>query len=155
VTSRAPAADRRAAESGATLIEVLVAVVIMGLAFVIIVGGIGIAIIGSETQKERAATDVALRTAAETIDYAPCPADAAAYAAQLPTITDFTLAVTRVSYWNRTANTFEETCPTPDAGLHLIELRATPTSGRTRCKVDNVGGPATCEPLQIVKRRPS
>lgn len=150
--------DRRSPrpERGSTLIELLLAVAIMGIAFVIIVGGIATAILGSETQKEQAATDVARRTAAESITYLPCPAAGVAdYQAQLAPVmsanTGITIAVTNVSYWDTTANKFlAGACA--DSGLHLIELRASPTTGKTRCSL--VAGPGACEPLQVVKRRP-
>lgn len=131
-------------ESGSTLIEVLVAVVIMGVAFVVIVGGIGTAIIGSDLQKDQAGADVALRTAGENLVYACPPSAPANYQAQLAPVTGFTLTVAEVSYWNPDTNSFELDLTCQDTGLHLVKLSATPTSGRAP-------EPVT---LEIVKRRP-
>jgi len=134
-------------EAGDTLIEVLVAVVIMGIAFVIIVGGIATAIMGSDLQKQQAGADLALRTAAERISeelaYQPC---ATTYSPSSGPIPGFKLTVT-VSYWARNENKFESSlpsCPAEDDGLQMIKLEATSNSGRAP-------SPAT---LNIVKRRP-
>jgi type II secretory pathway pseudopilin PulG len=158
VSSVSPAPGPEDGESGATLIELLVAIVIMGLAFVIIVGGIATAILGSETQKETTAADVALRTAAEKLAYTECPVEppgtGADYAAQLPDVPDFVIAVTNVSYWNG-ADQYTTDAAFCDRGLHLVELRASPIHGKTKCTFVAVGAQAaTCEPLQVVKRRP-
>ena len=136
--------NRRRDESGATLIEVLVAVVIMGIAFVVIVGGIGTAIIGSDLQRQRATADVALRTAAERIvgeiPYTPCATSADYVPAAVPGVE---VTVTAVSYWNKDDNTFVTT-PCSDSGLQLIELSAVATSGRQTIP----------DTLRVVKRRP-
>lgn len=132
-------------EAGATLIEVLVAVVIMGLAFVVIVGGIGTAILGSDLQQQRASIDAALRSAAEQMSYVACPPTGEPdYQGQLAAVTadGVELSVTQVSYWNGTAFVASATClPT---SLHLIGLRASSTSGRA----------SSPETLDVVKRRP-
>ena len=131
-------------ESGETLIEVLVAVVIMGIAFVVIIGGIGTAIIGADVQKQQAGTDVALRSAAETITYLSCPGTGDPdYEAQLGPVDGFLLEVTSVSYWNEDRNAFESG-PCLDSGLQLIRLSATST-GPGRQATDS---------LDVVKRRP-
>ena len=138
MTASPPRAPRPGSEAGATLIELLMAVVIMSIAFVIIIGGIAAAILGSDLQKQEAGADVALRTAAEKISYTAC---APTYAAD--PVDGFTLTVTNVSYWNPGTNAFEPTCPA-DTGLQLVELTATSTSGRA----------PSPEKLQVVKRRP-
>lgn len=132
-------------EPGETLIEVLVAVAIMGLAFVVILGGIGTAIIGADVQKQQAGADLALRSAAETITYQPC---AASYPDQTPP--GFVVEVTRVSYWDPGSNQFDvdppASCSPPspsDSGLQLLDLTVTSASGRP-----------TSETLQVVKRQP-
>ena len=132
-------------EAGDTLIEVLVAMVIMGIAFVIIVGGIATAIIGSDFQKQQAGADVALRTAAEAMPYQPCPATYVPDSVQ-----GFDLTAS-VNYWNTTSKKFDwnfdlDGCPAVDIGLQLVTLTATPspTSGRA----------ASPQELQVVKRGP-
>lgn len=119
----------------------------MGIAFVVIVGGIGTAIIGSDLQNQRATADVALRTAAERIvgelPYAPCATSASYVPAVVPGVD---VTVTSVSYWDQVGNTFVTVAPDPcsDSGLQLIELSAVATSGRQ----------ATPDTLRVVKRKP-
>lgn len=139
MTRPGPGLERRIGpESGATLVEVLVAVVIMGIAFVIIVGGIATAIIGSEKQRQQAGAEVVLRTAAESLDYTPC---ATTYTPG--PVTGFVVSVTGVSHWNPATNAFDSTCAA-DTGLQLVELSAVSTTGRG----------ASPETLRVVKRRP-
>ena len=133
-------------EAGDTLIEVLVAMVIMGIAFVIIVGGIGTAILGSNLQKQQAGADVALRTAAEAMPYQPCPAT------YVPgSVPGFDLTAT-VNYWNTSTKKFDleaadlDDCPVVDIGLQLVTLTATP--------VPTGGRAASPQELQFVKRGP-
>lgn len=130
-------------ESGSSLIEVLIAVAIMGVAFVVVVGGIGTAIIGTDVQTKQAEGDAALRTEAETlasVAYEPC-ATPSSYAVG-PAV-----AVTGISYWvpgsPGTPDKFVTACPPTDNGLQLIELTTVPGSSRQ--------APAT---LRVVKRRP-
>ncbi len=145
MTGRRSAAGQSRGESGSTLIEVLVAVVIMGIAFVVIVGGIGTAIIGSDLQKQKAGADVALRTAAEKLPYLGCPGTVADYQGQVAPVTGFNLTVTAVSYWDGGANKFMPPGPScSDTGLQLIVLSAVATSGRQ----------PSPETLRVVKRRP-
>jgi type II secretory pathway pseudopilin PulG len=134
-------ADR---EAGDTLIEVLVAVVIMGIAFVVIVGGIGTAIIGAAVQQNQATADSVLKTAAETVTgetaYKPCatPTDYPPPAAPA----GFSTLVTSVAFWNPTSNLFDTACTT-DSGLQLVTLTVSST---------NVHAPATAT-LEVVKRQ--
>jgi prepilin-type N-terminal cleavage/methylation domain-containing protein len=137
----------RRSEAGTTLIELLVALAIMGIAFVTVIGGIGTAIIGAGTQKQQASTTVVLRTAAEALTWQPC-ATPATYqgAAAPPPAAGFTISVTKVQQWDRAANVFtaDPACtPATDAGLELIEL----TVASTR-------RPVVTQTLQVVKAQP-
>ncbi|HUR18527.1 MAG TPA: type II secretion system protein [Acidimicrobiales bacterium] len=146
------------AEGGSTLIELLVAIVIMGIAFVVIVGGIGTAIIGADSQKQQAGADVVARSAAEAItaqDYRPCTAtDPPDYPFTPPSGSGIDVTTTPVSYWNPGTNQFQPTCPDPDGmgplpvadtGLQLITVKATSSSGTKRPSEETV---------KLVKRRP-
>ncbi len=138
--------SRAGSERGTTLIEALVAVTIMGVTFVVIVGGIGTAIIGTDIQTKQADGDAALRTEAERVasdgvGYQPC-ATVTHY-----NVVDPSVEVTRVSYWvpgtPGTPDKFQDSCPSIDHGLQLIELTTVPTSSRQP--------PSS---LRVVKRRP-
>jgi prepilin-type N-terminal cleavage/methylation domain-containing protein len=69
-TSRLERSDR-----GFTLIESLVTMVIVGIAFVVFVGGMGTAIIASDVHRKEAVSDAAVRNLAEAVkasDYVDC-----------------------------------------------------------------------------------
>ena len=151
--------QRAHGESGDTLIEVLVALFIMGLTFTVIVGGIGTAIIGAALQQNTTTVDSLIRSAADQVasasnTYIPCAEDSADAAAdskgtyQLPTPpTGFGVSITSVGYWNATTNTFDVHPPTcNDSGLQLITLSATTTSA-------DVHTPRAVT-LDVVKRHP-
>lgn len=146
-------------EAGTTLIELLVTIAIMGIAFVGVLGGIGTAIIGTDVQRKDSTSGVVLTSAAEkltadTVTYQPC-ANAAYFTSFLPTTTPgFLVEVTRVSLWDGKpdassrfvdVSTIAPCGADDDKGLQLIELTLTPAGPRST-------GP---EVLQVVKRRPS
>lgn len=114
-------------EAGTTLIELLVAVAIMGIAFVTIIGGIGAAIIGADAQKQHAGAGVVLRTAAEAATYQPCATAATYDTTVLPTPPPgFAVSVSQVSQWNAVTNVFEPPpAPCTPSGVELIELTVT------------------------------
>lgn len=153
MTTAGSSRDSADSERGATLVELLMAVVVMGLAFVIITGGIGTAIIGADIQRQQTAAGVALRSAAERIvdiAYVEC-ATASDYASQLSAVEGVTVTVAAVSYWYppnpsdpaNPGNRFDVPCAA-DTGLQLVDLSATPATGRLTSN----------ETLQVVKRRP-
>ena len=118
-------------ESGETLVEVLVALVIIGIAFTAIIGGVFTSIVSASTQRDRTRATVVLAAAAETVNsatYAPC---ASTYAAGT-TPPDLVLATPRVSFWDSVSNSFvplaRSTCagsPPVDPGLQLVDLAVT------------------------------
>ena len=145
----------RGSEAGTTLIELIVAVVIMGFAMLAIMGGIGTSIIFSSIQRQDAKSRLVLTTAAEKIlaeatpylykpcattsDYAPLPAAPPGY----------TLTVSKVAFWTPSTNRYVAThpsCPAKDGGLQLIKLQVTSSSGGSRAPKD--------EFLEVVKRQP-
>ncbi|GAA1940398.1 type IV pilus modification PilV family protein [Kitasatospora viridis] len=110
---------RSRGEEGETLIEVLVAVVLMGVAFVAILGGMGTAIISSATQQKVTSADSIIRSAAETVvsdQYASC---AVTYGTPAPPA-GFTVTV-EVDYWDG-AGTFGRPCPAADTGVQKVTL---------------------------------
>jgi prepilin-type N-terminal cleavage/methylation domain-containing protein len=79
---------RLAGERGLSLIEVLVTVAILGLAFVTILGGMTVSIAGSDVHRKQATSQTVLRNLAEYLKSVPyqgdCPAD---YSADLQAFT--------------------------------------------------------------------
>lgn len=139
----------RSSEAGTTLIELLVAVAIMGIAFVTILGGIGTAIIGADYQRRDATSGVVLTSAAEKIvadtkPYKPCaqPVDYQ----DPPSPSGFTVSVTEVAFWDGSSRfvPLSSCTPAADKGIQLIKLSLTPPSGPRANEV---------EPLEVVKRQ--
>jgi len=146
--STGPAARR--SEAGTTLIELLVTIAIMGIAFVGVVGGIGTAIIGADFQKRGATSGVVLTSAAErivadTTPYKPCalPAD---YQDPTASPSGFLVAVTEVLFWDGGSRYVSECTPSDDEGVQLIRLTLTPPAGVRANEL---------EVLEVVKREVS
>jgi prepilin-type N-terminal cleavage/methylation domain-containing protein len=139
------AGARLAGDPGFTLVELLVTVVILGIAFTVFVGGMGTSILASDYHRRQASTETVLRDFAETLKsrnttYVTC---ATTYSAP-STPPGYTASVTAVAYWNGT-NAYVNplsTCPAVDNGLQRISLRATSSAGRD------------AETVDIVKRKP-
>jgi type II secretory pathway pseudopilin PulG len=141
-------------DRGETLIELLVAIMIMSTAVVAVVGATATAIHLSDVHRKQARAGAYLRTAAETIEtavarspttgYVSC-AVPANYAALLPSIPPYQASVTAVARWTA-AGTFVSTSPTcspdtDDIGVQRVSLRV------------QLGTEVT-EKLDIVIRRP-
>ncbi|MEV8514984.1 prepilin-type N-terminal cleavage/methylation domain-containing protein [Dactylosporangium sp. NPDC051484] len=131
-------------DRGETLIELLVTVIIVGVAVVALVGGVATSIRMSDIHRKQAQAGAYLRAYAETIEhsvaasgkYTPC---ARTYdvsfdhdQAYIPTITD-------VRYWN--GSTFAAACAS-DSGVQKVSLKVS-----TR---DN----SVTETLDIIIRKP-
>ncbi|MET8755774.1 type II secretion system protein [Streptomyces sp. NPDC004667] len=116
-TTRRP--RRRRGEEGETLIEVLVAVVLMGVAFVTIFGGIGTAIISSVRQQKVTGADSVIRSAAEKVVSDPYVSCAGGYETPAPP-PGYTMTVT-IEYWDG-VGTFAKACPTADTGVQKVTL---------------------------------
>ncbi|WP_328314361.1 type II secretion system protein [Streptomyces sp. NBC_00442] len=109
----------RRGEEGETLVEVLVAVVLMGVAFVTILGGIGTAIISSVAQQKVTGADSVIRSAAEKVVADPYVSCATTYATPTPPA-GYTVTVT-IEYWDG-AGAFGRPCPAVDTGVQKVTL---------------------------------
>lgn len=147
---RLPSAARLGDERGDTLVEILVAVAILGIAFVGILAGLATAISLSGRQRGQASADIVLVSAADSVKsqtYVSCPtASAASYSATsgvtLPTgWSASNLTITAFKSWNGTA--WSATCPASDKNVQLVTITAAAPDGKTTESVD------------VVKRRPS
>ncbi|MFE9120103.1 type II secretion system protein [Streptomyces sp. NPDC007172] len=119
--------------------EVLVAVVLMGVAFVTILGGIGTAIISSATQAKVTTADSVIRSAAEQVVSDPYVSCARDYRTPAPP-PGYTVTV-RIEYWDG-VGAFGEPCPTADTGVQKVTLTVRRTGAR----------PVRDATLEVVKR---
>lgn len=60
-------------EAGSTLMEVVVAVLVLGTSFVAFVGGMGTSILSSDIHRDQAVAETAIRRYAEAVKQVPCP----------------------------------------------------------------------------------
>src|SRR5687767_7063174 len=91
-------------EEGTSLVEVLLAVAILGIAFAALLGGMSTSAIASGIHRKQATAETVLRSAAEAVKahpYQDCgnPATYEA-AADTAAVTGFVPTVTEVRYWN-------------------------------------------------------
>jgi type II secretory pathway pseudopilin PulG len=133
VNRRAPARD-----VGETLIELLVTVVILGIATAGLTGALLTTGKASTLHRQQALTQNALRSWAEQVGaapYADC-ATAAGIGAPSPALpVGLTAAVTSVRYWNGTS--FVASCG-PDTGVQKVTLRITAVNGLSAALVRSI-----------------
>jgi type II secretory pathway pseudopilin PulG len=147
-----PSVSRK--DAGETLIELLVAVVIMGIAVVAVVGGISTSIMMSDIHHKQATAGANVRDYAEAVEnavatstttgamYTACATlPAGAHPAYSPAQVGYsvpagyTAQVTSITYWNGSSLTFGSTCTVAtDSGVQMVaikvasgDLRATET----------------------------
>jgi Tfp pilus assembly protein PilV len=113
-------------DTGSSLVDILLAVAIMGVAMVSIVGGMMTASISANVSRQTAEAQQLTRTYAESVAataYVDC---ATSYAAVSPPTGFVRTAV--VSYWNGTA--FAAACPATDSGLQRISVTINSSDNR-------------------------
>jgi Tfp pilus assembly protein PilE len=131
---------RKSTEDGETLVELIVAVAILGVTVVALLSGFGTAIMTSGLNRTDAAQSKDVRDYAEALQQAgyitTCPAT-------YSTLSGFTKPAgssVTVGYWNGSA--FSPTCGT-DLGLQELTITIQPSDSRV-----------PKETLSIIKRRP-
>ena len=142
----------RRTEAGETLVELLVTIVIMGIAFTGVLAGLGMAAVSSGVHREAATGETLVRDAAETlldpaVAYVPC-ATTASYGLKGLTIPKgYAIAVREVGYWDgqnpARYPTALATCPSADNGVQRLTIAVTSTDAR-----------AATESVEIIKRSP-
>lgn len=129
-------------ERGETLLEILITVVILGIAFVAILGSMGTSTAASGTHKRQVEANALLVSAADRLKsqaetpYVSCATPATAsyvtsiQSVSLPTgaiVTPSSLTITAVNYWNGTDFASTNTCQdavTPRIREQQITIRA-------------------------------
>jgi Tfp pilus assembly protein PilV len=107
-------------DSGSSLVDILLAVGIMGVAMVSIVGGMMTASVGADVSRRTAEAQQLTRTYAESVaadTYVDCASSYAATGFSLPA--GF-VRTTVITYWNGT--TFASACPATDSGLQRVSV---------------------------------
>jgi Tfp pilus assembly protein PilV len=152
-------------ERGETLVELLMTVVIMGIAFTALLAGLGTAVGSTRTHRQQANADIVVPAVADAIKsntspntYKPCntvtvagvgtsydPTPSTA-AVPLPTgWADTNITITAVKGWNATTNTWVPcTSSVTDTKLELVTIQ-----------IDSPGSPSAQEIIDIVKRDPA
>jgi Tfp pilus assembly protein PilV len=126
--------SRPANDRGETLLEVLIAVVIIGVAIVAIIGGLVTSVLMSDIHRKQATAGSTVRDYAETIEkyvagnYVACQS-AANYtsAVGFTNPTGYARSVTSVSYWNGSG--WASACGT-DVGLQQLTVQVASSDGR-------------------------
>lgn len=145
---------RPASDDGFSLVEILLTIAIVGIAFAAILGGMVTSIVVSDLHRKQAVADALARSAAEAVkDHAVAYVECAgpnAYRDALPAApSGYAVSITDVRYWDGAAPAigapyapaFRASCPTSDQGMQLITVRARSSDG------------SAAETVEIVKRR--
>ena len=141
-------------EDGVSLVEVLVALAILGIAVTSIVAGLTTASIASDVHRKQVNADTVVRSYAEVVKeqvhlggfgkYAKCAKAATDYTVDPATWqppTGYTTSFDLIQYWH--ASGFSGACTTAtDEGAQLLSLSATSVDGRDT------------ESLQVIVRTP-
>lgn len=122
----------RRSQSGATLIEILLAVVIIGVGFVAVLGGLGTSFALSAFHREQARAEAELRRYAEATKAASysavCPATYSKAGMSYTVGTGFTDdEPVVVGYVNESNGAVTTMCSTTTPQLHLVRLTVTST----------------------------
>jgi Tfp pilus assembly protein PilV len=127
-------------DRGESLLELVIAVALLGVALVGIVGGLAISIQMSDTHRKQSTASAYARDYAEAIEnatYTEC-ASASTYASAGPVWPGYTKSVVGVKYWN--GSTWLGTCSS--SGLQQVTVRVASADGRA------------AETLTLVLRKP-
>ena len=135
-------------DGGETLIELIMAVAIMGIAVIAIVGGLVISVLLSGTHRKQATAGAQVRDYAELIEnavagggYTTC-AGTGSFPAYAPGA-GYTASIAKVEYW--TGSAWSGSC-SPDTGLQRLTLKVASS--------DSGSGHGAAETVSVVIRKP-
>ena len=144
------AARQNADESGLSLVEALVTVLVLAVGFAVLAAGLAAAVAASGLHRAQAAVDRTLRDYAETVEAAAwqecTETSTPAYAYAPPS--GFTATTVSVREWDEGAGAWVD-CTTALEGVQLLTLEVSSAS-RDR----QFDEPDVTDVLQIVKREP-
>jgi type II secretory pathway pseudopilin PulG len=126
-------------DRGESLLELLIAVVIMGIAVVAIVGGLSAATLVSDQHRKEATAGSYARDYAEAVQsmsYTDCatPASYPVPAGLVPA--GYSASVQSVQYWPISGTNWQTTCPSnPDKGLQRLTVQVASSDGRAAERV--------------------
>lgn len=131
------------AEDGLSLVELMVAVAILGIAFAAILGGMSTAILVTDMHRKQATAGTVLREYAERVEslpYQDCTGAAQpAYTFAAPD--GFSASMGTVEVWDGDTPAGFQACSATDPGLQRLRLTVAASDGRAS------------ETVQILKRR--
>lgn len=156
---------RLRSDEGVTLIELIMTVIIMGILFVAVLGGMMTSAVVSDTHRKQSTAEGLLRSYADAVEassvpggvtntYVPCGGPASYYPGtssvpastfSVPAVYSATVLSSPFEYWNSATGQFQTACPAGDGvaqGAQRMWLQVRSTDGRDT------------EQLQIVKRAP-
>jgi type II secretory pathway pseudopilin PulG len=148
-------------DRGETLVELMVALAIMGTAVIALVGGIGTFVQTSDIHRKQAKSQAYLREFAETLQASmatyptgyvacstanpggdPSPTYQTRYSVPAADQATYTPVVTAVAVWNRTTSTYTKCPAAGDGGVQRVSLQVSTQDGRAS------------ETLDIILRKP-
>lgn len=133
----------RTSQAGTTLVEVLMTVLIMSIAFVALAGGLWTSVVASDANVKLATAEATARALGEFLKraaYVNCATTTSYPTSGFVAPSGYTTTITDVSYWEPLAETFQSTCPTPDGGMHMLTFSVASSDGKAT------------ETIQMVKR---
>jgi Tfp pilus assembly protein PilV len=137
----------RRSEAGESLIEVLIAVVIVGLTAAALLGALATTLTSSASHRSLANLDTAVKSYAETaknqIELAPnpsydptvgCPGGGSYTVTSPPLPTNYTVTIQNVSDWNSAASppTLDPLCTTPSSDIQVLHIVGTAPNGASQ-----------------------
>jgi Tfp pilus assembly protein PilV len=141
----------RLSERGESLIELVVALALLGLGVVAVVGGLGASSVAADSTRKETSAAVEVKNFAEALEnyvsssasaYVPCATiSTAAYLNAYTATTGYTRSITSVHTW--TGSAWSSSCATStEIGLQKLTLLARSNDGRGR------------ETIEVVLRKP-
>lgn len=140
-------------DGGESLLELLIAIAILGIAVVAVVGSLVTGVLVSDVHRKQTVAGSTLRNYAESVEssvaastsaYTSCGTSAAyATPSGFTAPAGYTASVTAVRYWKGVPTlSFQTTCTSPDSGVQKVSLRVRSNDGRAT------------ETLDIIVRKP-